>query len=141
MFCLFVCFCFWFFFHIQEGTILFMWVERQGVQKVNSTCIWKRNNKEGWQTVARKMWVSEFLLSLYNGSSSFVFLCLFLPLSNNLLASRSQTFRHHLDFTICHPFNVKDILIKFDLVVAFKAPPLCNEFEQWELKTFHRNLC
>ena len=74
IFVLFVClFLFLIFFHIQEGTILFMWVERQGVQKVNSTCIWKRNNKEGWQTVARKMWVSEFLLSLYNGSSSFVF--------------------------------------------------------------------
>lgn len=123
------CYCilfvtvFGFFFHIQEGTILFMWVEGEGVQRVNSTCILKRNNKEGWQKVVQQMWVSEIL------QSSFAFVCLFLLLSNNLLASRSQAFRLYLEFTICHVM-LRIYLIKFDIVVASSAPPLCNEFEK-----------
>ena len=80
---------------------------------------------------------------VFNGSSRFVFVCPFLPLSNNLLGLRSQTCRHNLDFTICHPFYVKDICdkIDIDIVVAFKEPPTCNEFEERELKIFNAIFC
>ena len=71
-----------------------------------------------------------YRILVYNGSSRFVFVCPFLPLSNNLLCLRSQTYIHNLDFTICHPFHVKDICDKIDIVVALKEPPTCNEFEE-----------
>lgn len=115
-------FMFGFFFHIQEGTILFMWVEGEGVQRVNSTCILKRNNKEGWQKVVQQMWVSEIL------QSSFAFVCLFLLLSNNLLASRSQAFRLFRFYYL--PRNVKDIFDKIRHCSCFQ----CTTIMQWVWK-------